>query len=50
MIYNFKILNPDKDGCACTIKANYYKMSAYNILFKRCSGFMAMGVLIEYEF
>lgn len=44
-------LNHDRNGLATTIKANYYKMSAANILFNIHGGgtFVAGGVIIEYE-
>lgn len=37
------------DGIVRTLKANYYKMSATNILERDRNNFKAMGVLIEYE-
>jgi hypothetical protein len=41
-------LNPDKDGNARTIKADYYKMGVANFLFHPNDGFTATCV-IEYE-
>lgn len=34
---------------ASTLKANYYKMSATNILEAERHGFMSMGVFVEYK-
>ena len=36
-------------GIICTIKANYYKMSATNICENYRHNYMSSGVLIEYD-
>lgn len=36
-------------GIICTIKANYYKMSATNICETYRHNYMSSGVLIEYD-
>ena len=40
--------NTDKDGCATTLKANYYKMGAANYL-RHTNGFRATCVIEIYE-
>ena len=42
------LINPDRGGDFRTVKSNYYKQSALNILERQRKNYIATGILIEY--
>ena len=45
---SYQVINPDRGGYFRTVKSNYYKQSALNILERQRKNYIATGILIEY--
>lgn len=44
----YQVLNPDRGGYFRTVKSNYHKQSALNILEQHRKNYIATGILVEY--
>lgn len=48
MTQHATLLNPDRGGDFRTVKSNYHKQSALNLLERQRKNYIATGILVEY--